>query len=308
MMVTPRTIVLLIVVALVGIAAAAAPTCNDAAKFYKKGKLYEVLGVKKSSNSKDIRKAFKKMSIQCHPDKDRENPQADDNFIAISGAYETLSNEEERRKYDQYGMNPNGGAAGPGGHSSSGWRPKDFQDINVDDIFRSFFSGGGSGRAGGGSGGSGGKSGFQFSFGGSGGGAGAGGKKARHGGGDETDSMFDDLFSGFSFGSRKAGGKKAGSPGRAKQQQGFGMGMDDLFGGMFGGGSAGAPPPGKNSFFSQQQRQQQQQSNAKTSSSKTSSSQKTTPKPEKPQQPKKKGKSTQTHRCRFSLDGGEICD
>jgi DnaJ-class molecular chaperone len=118
------------------------PTCDKARKLFKKSKLYDVLGVKKTAKQKEIRRGFKKMSIKCHPDKDRENENAQENFIAIAGAYETLGNEDERKRYDLFGAGGGGGGESNGGFQ---WKPKNAEDINVDDIFKEFFKTGGSG-------------------------------------------------------------------------------------------------------------------------------------------------------------------
>eukprot|EP00051_Salpingoeca_urceolata_P006939 m.91854 g.91854 ORF g.91854 m.91854 type:complete len:349 (+) comp15053_c0_seq5:1551-2597(+) len=122
------------------------PTCPSAQAraLYKKNKLYDVLGVSKKATSKELRRAFKKMSIKCHPDKDRQNKNANDNFIAVTGAFETLSDPKERKLYDTYGGKPGGGTSGGGSRGSSGqqhqWQARDFQDINVNKVFEQFFT------------------------------------------------------------------------------------------------------------------------------------------------------------------------
>ena len=76
-----------------------------------------------------------------HPDKDSDNPRAEDNFVAIAGAYQTLSDETERRKYDQLGDAPqHQGVPGQQG-AGQGWTRRGYSDVNVDDIFASFFGG-----------------------------------------------------------------------------------------------------------------------------------------------------------------------
>jgi molecular chaperone DnaJ len=64
--------------------------------------LYEVLGVDKSASDKDIKKAFHKLALDYHPDRNKD-PEAVDKFKEITAAYETLSNSERRAKYDQHG-------------------------------------------------------------------------------------------------------------------------------------------------------------------------------------------------------------
>lgn len=123
------------------------PTCDQARKLYKKHKLYDVLGVKKSVRPKDLRRAYKKMAVQCHPDKNVGDKHADENFIAISGAYETLSDPEKRKEFDLGGGPHSGKQSGPapkGGHQQQGgnWQ----QDVDVNNIFKTFFANGGGGR------------------------------------------------------------------------------------------------------------------------------------------------------------------
>jgi curved DNA-binding protein CbpA len=91
----------------------------------------------------------KSTRLPGHPDKDRGNDRAEDNFIAIAGAYETLGNEDERKKFDMFGAsgsgssngNSHGGGGGGSGGGASGfrWERKEFKDVNVDDIFKEFF-------------------------------------------------------------------------------------------------------------------------------------------------------------------------
>ncbi|CAD5206006.1 unnamed protein product [Bursaphelenchus okinawaensis] len=64
---------------------------------------YKLLGVKRNADDRTIRRAFKKLAITKHPDKDPDNPNAHDEFIKINRAYEVLKDPELRRKYDQFG-------------------------------------------------------------------------------------------------------------------------------------------------------------------------------------------------------------
>ncbi|CAJ0963827.1 unnamed protein product, partial [Mesorhabditis belari] len=64
---------------------------------------YEILGVQKDADDRTIRKAFKKLAIQKHPDKNKDNPEAHAEFLKINRAYEVLKDEEMRKKFDQYG-------------------------------------------------------------------------------------------------------------------------------------------------------------------------------------------------------------
>lgn len=97
---------------------------------------YEVLGVSKSASKDDIKKAYRKLSKQYHPDINKE-PGADEKFKEIAEAYEVLSDETKRSQYDQFGHEGPGGGFG-GGFSGFG---------GFDDIFSSFFGGGSSRRS-----------------------------------------------------------------------------------------------------------------------------------------------------------------
>lgn len=103
---------------------------------------YEVLGVTKSSTDAEIKKAYRKLSKQYHPDINKE-PDAEDKFKEISEAYEILSDPQRKAAYDQYGhagTDPNygGGAGGFGGFGGGAAGFGGFEDI-----FESFFGGGG---------------------------------------------------------------------------------------------------------------------------------------------------------------------
>lgn len=98
---------------------------------------YELLGVSREATEGEIKKAYRKLAIQYHPDKNPGNKEAEAKFKEISQAYEVLGNPEKREMYDQYGEAAfqSGGPGGPGGGG--------FQDPF--DIFRDVFGGGGGG-------------------------------------------------------------------------------------------------------------------------------------------------------------------
>ncbi len=105
---------------------------------------YEILEVSKVSNNDEIKKAYRKMAIKFHPDKNPGNKGAEEKFKEAAEAYEVLSNTEKKQRYDQYGhagLGNNGGFSGGRGG---------FGGMNMDDIFSQFgdvfgghFSGGG---------------------------------------------------------------------------------------------------------------------------------------------------------------------
>lgn len=108
---------------------------------------YEVLGVSKGATAEEIKKAYRKMAIQYHPDKNPDNPEAEEKFKEAAEAYEVLSNPEKRQRYDQFGHQ---GLGGNGGYGSGGMNMEDifsqFGDIFGGGGFESFFGGGRGGR------------------------------------------------------------------------------------------------------------------------------------------------------------------
>lgn len=106
---------------------------------------YEVLGISKGASADEIKKAYRKMAIKFHPDKNPGNQEAEEKFKEAAEAYEVLSDDNKKARYDQYGhagMSGNGGFGGGGG----------FGGMNMEDIFSQFgdvfgghFGGGGFG-------------------------------------------------------------------------------------------------------------------------------------------------------------------
>lgn len=108
---------------------------------------YEVLGVAKGAGEDEIKKAYRKLAMKYHPDKNPGDADAEAKFKEINEAYSVLSDEDKRAKYDQYGhaaFDPSmgGGSSGFGGFGGFGGDGFDFGDI-----FSSFFGGGSSRRS-----------------------------------------------------------------------------------------------------------------------------------------------------------------
>src|SRR5690348_3084579 len=116
---------------------------------------YEVLGVPESAGTDDVKKAFRRLAKQYHPDRNPNNPQAAERFKEINEAHDVLSDAEKRKKYDtlrRYGAFAGGGARGPrpGPGGPSPEEGIDFSNLGsfggLGDLFSSIFGG----RAGGG--------------------------------------------------------------------------------------------------------------------------------------------------------------
>ncbi|GAB0174936.1 MAG: hypothetical protein HHAS10_08150 [Candidatus Altimarinota bacterium] len=116
---------------------------------------YDILGVQKSATEAEIKKAYKKLAMQYHPDRNKGDKKAEEKFKEINEAYQTLSDSTKKKNYDQFGSadgNPFGGM-GSGNPFGSGYKTNGTGYGGFEDIFRQFGLGNG------------GNQGFEFDFG-----------------------------------------------------------------------------------------------------------------------------------------------
>lgn len=110
---------------------------------------YEVLGVSKTASEEELKKAYRKLAKQFHPDLNPDDKQAESKFKEVNEAYAVLSDAKKRKEYDTYGHMGMGGQGfgGPGGAGFAG-----FEGVNLEDLFGNLFDGafgfGGGGRRG----------------------------------------------------------------------------------------------------------------------------------------------------------------
>ncbi|HEX8669203.1 MAG TPA: J domain-containing protein [Allosphingosinicella sp.] len=125
--------------------------------------LYSTLGVKRDASEAEIKKAYRKLAKELHPDRNKDNPSASARFSSVTQAYDILSDKDKRARYDRGEIDEDGkpkvpfgfGAGGPGGGPHGGFRRgpgPDFggEEIDLSDLFDGLFGGGKRPGAGGG--------------------------------------------------------------------------------------------------------------------------------------------------------------
>ncbi|MAI62920.1 MAG: molecular chaperone DnaJ [Micavibrio sp. TMED27] len=107
---------------------------------------YKILGVEKSADAAELKKAYRKLAMKFHPDQNKDNPEAEAKFKEINEAYDILKDEQKRAAYDQYGTAAFDGSMGAGGFGGGGGGgfggAGAFSDI-FEDMFGDFMGGGG---------------------------------------------------------------------------------------------------------------------------------------------------------------------
>lgn len=142
--------------------------------------LYQTLGVQKNASEQEVKRAFRKLALEHHPDKNKGNADAEKKFKEIGRAYEVLSDKKKRAYYDQFGTVPGEQPSGPGGYGQGGGG------------FGGFGGFGGQGQ-----GGQGGFDGFEVNFG--------------EGGFGDLGDVFESFFGGGRGRRKSSGGKRRGS-------------------------------------------------------------------------------------------------
>jgi molecular chaperone DnaJ len=106
---------------------------------------YEVLGVSRDASDQELKTAYRKLAMQHHPDRNPDDPAAEEKFKECSEAYQVLSDADKRAAYDRFGHAAFNGGAGPGGFGGSPFGGQDLGDI-FGDLFGEMFNMGGGNR------------------------------------------------------------------------------------------------------------------------------------------------------------------
>lgn len=111
---------------------------------------YEILGVQKGASADEMKKAYRKMAMQYHPDKNPNDKSAEAKFKELNEAYDVLKDDQKRSAYDRFGHQAFEGGRGPGGMGGggAGFDPGSFSDI-FEEMFGDFMGGRGGGMGGG---------------------------------------------------------------------------------------------------------------------------------------------------------------
>src|SRR3954454_7974736 len=94
-----------------------------------RGDHYKTLGVDKKASADEIKKAYRKLVRQYHPDRNPGDPKAEERFKEVQHAYDVLGDPDKRKQYDRGGLNPFGSGAPGGGPGGAGFDPGSFSDI-----------------------------------------------------------------------------------------------------------------------------------------------------------------------------------
>ncbi len=128
---------------------------------------YTTLGVARTASEADIKKAYRKLAKELHPDKNKDNPKASERFSTVTQAYDLLNDKDKRARFDRGEIDGDGNPAAPFGFGAGGGNPGGFRPgpggggfqadgPDLSDIFENMFAGGGGGGRGGFAGGFGG--------------------------------------------------------------------------------------------------------------------------------------------------------
>ena len=130
---------------------------------------YSTLGVKRDASEAEIKKAYRKLAKELHPDKNKDNPKASERFSRVTQAYDLLTDKDKRARFDRGEIDDSGNPRAPFGYGQSGGRPGGAgpggfargpaggfggaEEVDLSDLFEGLFGGGAAGKRGGAGGG-----------------------------------------------------------------------------------------------------------------------------------------------------------